>query len=515
MTFHIIIVRKMASESNIPLVLKDTLVLSVQNQNEERFAVISAKIKESYAYDESQREIDDLFVKLVISNFMSPNPDMLKAIIAFYEQINPGDIPSPPTYLFMLPYRRYAGAEFTPILKYLVVEMNIDPVALLDEMILLDRGDSYAIIDKVFEIYPKRFWTRDILKPLVEKANERSTYTFEALFKFYVEISPYAPIPKWVRNFVYDPEENKVGEKWLKESKASVRYTPEVVEEARRKQLPFWMVDEEFVYEEQDSDSIYEMVKNQDTPLGFFVDADQDEFADYDEKGNQLPFFEDLGLPDYPNTKYTADKVLEALPEYWDDTWETIQRNVLQSGRDQELVLEMDPDMELAYLRNRVLGMNLLDLEMLFRPYLGEISMEDIMTDIFYFRVYGPKNAIPSDPFDPSGSFGEGGERMFLSNVFDYDEDENEEYNWFLGHCLNCALKIRRYQHAIRLPVKGGGFKGCYCSGECALKAAMAEDERDEITPRLLEEMVDNLYAIGIQDFTLAPEEEGEGEGEE
>lgn len=494
----------------IPSPLKRSLIKSILLDNEEYFHTLSEGLF-LYDYEETQNEFDDLMMNLIVSAVaVSENTHFIVPILDLFKKLNPGILPSAHTYLFMLPYQRILSTtdEIKPLLEKIFLYLanqeeedkdekhKVDQVEILKQLVKLDHPETSIFIERLFEVFPKKLWVRDGLKEILEEADKKSSHGFETLFNIFVEMSPYAPIPKWVRNFVYDPTEYPLDTEWFYSCKEKSLYDEEVQAEAIKKSVPFWVVEEDFEYEAEDEQSIYSMVTYQDTPLGFFID--EEEF-DFDVKENQIPFWDDLGIPDYPKTKYSTEKVLGVLPSYWEDTWDEIERNVAQSGED--IKIETEPEEEMDFLRNRVLSLNLYDLEILFKDYLGKIPEEAKRTDIYYFRIYGPRNAIPTDENE------EGGERMLLSNVYDYDEDEEEEYEWFLGHCLSCALRIRRKQHALRLPVPGGGWRGCYCSPECATKAI---EEYDLMTPRLLEVVVDDLYAIGIQDFLPEPDEEEE-----
>lgn len=54
--------------------------------------------------------------------------------------------------------------------------------------------------------------------------------------------------------------------------------------------------------------------------------------------------------------------------------------------------------------------------------------------------------------------------------VIDEDIDEDERFDlveWFRGSCDKCLKKIREKHHAVRMPLVGGGWIGCYCSWKC------------------------------------------------
>ena len=66
--------------------------------------------------------------------------------------------------------------------------------------------------------------------------------------------------------------------------------------------------------------------------------------------------------------------------------------------------------------------------------------------------------------------------RMYTCMCREYDrdfgdlslEDINVEYwEWFKGICEVCDKVIKDYKKAIRAPVEGGGWVGCFCSEKC------------------------------------------------
>lgn len=104
------------------------------------------------------------------------------------------------------------------------------------------------------------------------------------------------------------------------------------------------------------------------------------------------------------------------------------------------------------------------------------------------FRVYGPVNAYPDTDFanlktdedEPDINVIFGGARMFsdMSLEYDYDNDKPMD-EWFLGYCLECSRRIRKYHHAVREPRIIGGWRGCYCSWLCVRK--FIEKDQDSL----------------------------------
>lgn len=57
----------------------------------------------------------------------------------------------------------------------------------------------------------------------------------------------------------------------------------------------------------------------------------------------------------------------------------------------------------------------------------------------------------------------------------DYDLDEIPKMSWFDGKCEECQKRIKLACHSIRLPLDHGGWAGCFCSEDCAIKMANKE----------------------------------------
>jgi hypothetical protein len=100
---------------------------------------------------------------------------------------------------------------------------------------------------------------------------------------------------------------------------------------------------------------------------------------------------------------------------------------------------------------------------------------EEVKNSFPIERYFGPSNSIIGT--NCMTSITEIGPcRMFrcICREFDdnddeisYDEDVKPEDVWFTGNCDICQKKISNYRHALRFPIDGGGWIGCYCSFEC------------------------------------------------
>lgn len=72
---------------------------------------------------------------------------------------------------------------------------------------------------------------------------------------------------------------------------------------------------------------------------------------------------------------------------------------------------------------------------------------------------------------------------------------------WFFGTCDNydCSKRIRDRSHCLRIPLEGGGWKGCFCSFECMDNSLPF---RDVDTNFRIETLKDELFEDGIMDRT-------------
>jgi hypothetical protein len=142
-------------------------------------------------------------------------------------------------------------------------------------------------------------------------------------------------------------------------------------------------------------------------------------------------------------------------------------------------------------------------------PSLEKIAMARINSsfdDKHFFREFGPVNTTyeMTRPYDNVCNRN-GGCRMFLCNEFedtDYDGDEidcmsrdDQFRDWFRGKCQECKCKIGKKHHAVRLPLLRGGWKGCYCSFECA-----GNDAENQLQLLILGTIKGQLETIGIRD---------------
>lgn len=141
----------------------------------------------------------------------------------------------------------------------------------------------------------------------------------------------------------------------------------------------------------------------------------------------------------------------------------------------------------------------------LLEPVLKNREQQDLATDRLLFWIYGPANPLVNQDLTvdtPSAKYG--GCRLFLCDMFDYNEEDDYVEDWFLGYCEECLLRIPFRHWAVRMPREHGGWVGCYCSWRCVKdRASFIEQDRSEPNP-LLGDMITafekKTEEVGIQD---------------
>lgn len=143
----------------------------------------------------------------------------------------------------------------------------------------------------------------------------------------------------------------------------------------------------------------------------------------------------------------------------------------------------------------------------LLEPVLENQLQLELGSDVYLSQVFGPANPlVDQDLTLPGKSNMYGGCRMFLCDVFDYNDEYKFVEDWFTGSCDTCQLRIRQRHHAVRKPRPTGGWINCYCSWDCARKSIFV-DGKDELTMEadvLTHELIDvfeiEINKTGIQD---------------
>ena len=138
-------------------------------------------------------------------------------------------------------------------------------------------------------------------------------------------------------------------------------------------------------------------------------------------------------------------------------------------------------------------------------PLLKERREKNLETDRLLFWTFGPSNPLVNQNLNlntPSAKYGGG--RMFLFDLFDYDEENEYVEDWFTGSCFYCLLRIRNRWDAVRKPMAMGGWQNCYCSFDCVrqdhIELENREDLPDILTSKLIDAFEQKIYEIGIQD---------------
>lgn len=125
----------------------------------------------------------------------------------------------------------------------------------------------------------------------------------------------------------------------------------------------------------------------------------------------------------------------------------------------------------------------------------GNLSL--LQNDTTLFRVLGPSNPQINSK---SEDFLNGQDRMFVSSLYDYDDEEDTTFSWFDGYCLSCMKLIDEYWYAVRVPRSQGGWSGCYCGFSCARSGLLNEEIPKVSDIAILDFMESKILALGIQD---------------
>jgi hypothetical protein len=89
-----------------------------------------------------------------------------------------------------------------------------------------------------------------------------------------------------------------------------------------------------------------------------------------------------------------------------------------------------------------------------------------------HLLVYGPINSMVGESIsDDKECLETGGCRMLLCRCYDRLDEDDDESDWYTGACEKCSLRIAKRWYAVRVPVEGGGWRGTFCSWECAAEA--------------------------------------------
>lgn len=138
-------------------------------------------------------------------------------------------------------------------------------------------------------------------------------------------------------------------------------------------------------------------------------------------------------------------------------------------------------------------------------PILENANEKSLENDRLLYWIFGPSNPlVDQDLTINAPSYKYGGCRMFLCDLFDYDEEFDYVVDWFTGNCQYCLNRIEKKCYSVRKPRPHGGWQGCYCSWDCVKKDLKeledAENEPDLLTQKLIEIFEKKMLEIGIQD---------------
>jgi len=141
----------------------------------------------------------------------------------------------------------------------------------------------------------------------------------------------------------------------------------------------------------------------------------------------------------------------------------------------------------------------------LLKPVLENEKQKSLETDRLLYWTFGPSNPLVSQDLTiDAPSYKYGGARLFLCDLFDYNEEYDFVEDWFTGNCQQCLLKIRHRWYALRKPRSMGGWDGCFCSWDCVRKWQKEKEdfemEEDLLTKKLIDIYEQKTKEIGIQD---------------
>jgi len=227
---------------------------------------------------------------------------------------------------------------------------------------------------------------------------------------------------------------------------------------------------------------------------------------------------------------YATDKMEETAPYAELPTW-LVKPAIMKSDEELQKIPEKDTNFEIPTDEEAVelltkglshLGISVDDLERaktfllqklsvstmsekieILKPVMKNQANEAATGDKELFRIFGPANPLVDQDLTlntPSSKYG--GERMFLSETFSYNEEFEFVEDWF-SPCNFCHLKIRKRWHALRKPRPHGGFVGCYCSFKCIRESVFWDgDEPDLLTHELINIFEKEIKETGIYDRT-------------
>lgn len=210
----------------------------------------------------------------------------------------------------------------------------------------------------------------------------------------------------------------------------------------------------------------------------------------------EIPLTTLYQLGDYVGENVTPLNIFVEIMEYYGDAPEIAERLldfIDPNSLSREDYTEL---MEIAqeFPRTRELFASRLIATGDFRPIPSWVRLEnrplEVTSEEDFFQVYGPRNW--PDELNPLDG------RMLIFN----DTDQG----WFRGYCQSCLEKIRAAEHAIRIPEKSRGWKGCFCSFACILNWLINSDQMDVLIASRLANLCQEINQRGIFAPVLDPE---------
>ena len=135
------------------------------------------------------------------------------------------------------------------------------------------------------------------------------------------------------------------------------------------------------------------------------------------------------------------------------------------------------------------------------KPVMENQANQILSGDKVLFRIFGPANPLVNQDLTlntPSSKYG--GCRMFLCDIFDFDEEFNVVLDWFRGVCDECHLRIRQRWHAVRRPRPHGGWEDAFCSWKCVRESLVPDDRENLLARELINIFEKKINETGIQD---------------
>lgn len=145
------------------------------------------------------------------------------------------------------------------------------------------------------------------------------------------------------------------------------------------------------------------------------------------------------------------------------------------------------------------------------KEFIETWNMLAVQQDIRLFVTLGPSAPLVGSTYEDLkyDELDYGVTRMFIFNNFDFDPtiEDDDVYpdgtpknlvDWFVGHCQQCNLRIRRKYHAVRVPMIFGGWQGCFCSWECVRNNVIDNDSGNDVMLKLID-----IYEQEINNYKI------------